>query len=151
MRRTIALAGVMAVLAVSMFALYAPEQDAAAAEKDEAPKADMPMTSCPRAIYAQAEALGLSEEQRTKLIEIQEQARKNALAVLTPEQRKTLAAIPDTPMAMMQACRQKCAKKMPKMQKMMSGKGKGGTMTCPMMTPAGAGGAAPGSGTKRVK
>lgn len=149
MRRTIALAGVMAVLAVSMFALYAPAQDAAAAEKDEAPKAqpkaDMPTTGCPSAIYAQAEALGLSEEQRTKLIEIQKQARENALAVLTPEQRKKMAATSDTPMAMMQACRQKCATMMPKMQKMMSGKGKGGPMTCPMM------GAAPGSGTKKVK
>ena len=66
----------------------------------------------PNAIQSQAEALGLSEEQKKQLAEIDKDAKKKALAILTPEQRKKMGDIPNEPMAMMQM-----------MQKMM----------CPMM------------------
>ena len=77
----------------------------------------------PNAIRGQAEALGLSEEQKNELAEIEKDARKKALAVLTPEQRKKMGEVPGEPMAMMQMCQQMCAKMMPMMQKMMGGKG----------------------------
>ncbi len=69
----------------------------------------------PCAVYGQAEALELSDEQKARLIEIENEARKKALAVLTPEQRKKMGDIPPKPMAMMQMCQQMCAKMMPKM------------------------------------
>ena len=86
----------------------------------------------PCAIYGQATALGLSDEQKSKLMEIENQARKKALAVLTPQQRKKMGDIPEKPLAMMQICRQMCARMMPMMQKMKAGKG-GPMMMCPMM------------------
>ena len=92
----------------------------------------------PCAVYGQAAALELSDEQKAKLVEIENEARKKALAVLTPEQRKKMGDIPDKPMDMMQMR----AKMMPMMQKMMGGKdGKGGpTMMCPMMRGTAGGG-----------
>ncbi len=77
----------------------------------------------PCAVYGQAAALGLSDEQKAKLIEIENEARKKALAVLTPQQRKKMGDVPEKPLAMMQICRQMCARMMPMMQKMMTGKG----------------------------
>ncbi len=84
----------------------------------------------PCAVYGQAQALGLSDAQRQKLVQIQTEARKKALAVLTSEQRKKLGAIPDKPMTMMQMGQQMRGKMMPMMQKMMGGK----SMSSPMMT-----------------
>lgn len=101
----------------------------------------------PCAIYGQTTALGLSDEQKSKLIEIENQARKKALAVLTAEQRKKMGDIPDKPMAMMQICRQMCARMMPMMQKMMAGKG-GPMMMCPMMQMMGGQAGASGPSTK---
>lgn len=91
-------------------------------------------TDSPCAIYGQADILKLSEEQKKKLTEIEKEARKKALAVLTDEQRKKMGDIPDKPMAMARMCQQMCSKMMPMMQKMMSGEGKAGPMImCPMM------------------
>jgi hypothetical protein len=91
-------------------------------------------TDSPCAIYGQGDILQLSEEQKKKLTEIEEEARKKALAVLTDEQRKKMGDIPDKPMAIAQMCQQMCSKMMPMMQNMMSGEGKTGPMImCPMM------------------
>ncbi len=54
---------------------------------------------CP--IYAQAETLSLSEEQKKKLVEIENEARAKARAVLTPEQQAKLLSVPDKPVKMM--------------------------------------------------
>lgn len=75
----------------------------------------------PAAILGQKEALGLSNEQVTKLLVIEKEARQKAKAVLTPEQTKKLGDVPDTPMAMVEMCQQMSSKMMPMMQKMMSG------------------------------
>ncbi len=88
----------------------------------------------PCAIYGQANVLDLSEKQKEQLIDIENEARKKALAVLTDEQKKKMGDIPDKPMAMAQMCQQMCSKMMPMMQKMMSGTGKSRPMMmCPMM------------------
>jgi len=88
----------------------------------------------PCAIYGQAEPLKLSEEQKKKLIDIENDARKKAFAVLTDEQKKKMGDIPEKPIAMVQMCQQMCSKMMPMMQNMMSGEGKTGPMMmCPMM------------------
>ena len=104
----------------------------------------------PCAVYGQAANLELSDEQKAKLTEIENEARKKALAVLTPEQKKKMGDIPAKPMAMMQMC----AKMMPMMQEMMGGKG-GPMMMCPMMqgmngraNREGSGTPSEGSGTK---
>ncbi|SRR5581483_925654 len=57
---------------------------------------------CP--LYAQADKLNLSEEQKKKLGEIENEARQKARAVLTPEQRAKLGNIPDKPVTMMETC-----------------------------------------------
>ena len=57
---------------------------------------------CP--IFAQAEKLGLSEEQQQKLGEIEKEARTKARAVLTPEQQAKLGPVPDKPVTMMGTC-----------------------------------------------
>ncbi len=54
---------------------------------------------CP--IFAQAEKLGLSEEQKKKLVEIENEARAKARAVLTPEQQAKLLSVPEKPVTMM--------------------------------------------------
>lgn len=57
---------------------------------------------CP--IFAQAEKLGLNEEQKKKLGQIENEARAKAQAVLTPEQQAKLGNVPDKPVTMMQTC-----------------------------------------------
>lgn len=81
--------------------------------------------------WGQAEALGLSDEQLKKLLDIENDARQKAKAVLTEEQIKKMGEIPDKPMAMMEMCQQMSSKMMPMMQKMMSSQG-GATMMCPV-------------------
>lgn len=76
----------------------------------------------PSVLRGQAEALGLSEDQKKQLAEIEKEARKKALAVLTPEQCKKMGAISDKPMPMMQMCQQMCSKMMSNMHKMMGDK-----------------------------
>lgn len=85
----------------------------------------------PATIRGQAEALGLSEEQVKKLLDIENEARQKAKTVLTEEQIKKMGEIPDKPMAMMEMCQQMSAKMMPMMQKMMGSQG-GPMMMCPM-------------------
>ena len=85
----------------------------------------------PYAIHGQAADLGLSEKQKKKLIEIENEARKKAVAVLTSKQRKKMGDIPDKPLVMTQMCQQMCARMAPMMHKM-AGKG-GPMMMCPMM------------------
>ncbi len=88
----------------------------------------------PGALYGQAQKLNLSEKQKARLVAIETKARKEALAVLTAQQKKKLGTIPQKPMVMAQMCQQMRAKMMPMMQKMMNGKGKSGSMmTCPVM------------------
>ncbi|MDR3603228.1 MAG: hypothetical protein P4L38_01245 [Syntrophaceae bacterium] len=88
----------------------------------------------PAAISGQAEALGLSDDQKQKLLDIEKEARQKARSVLTEEQTKKMGDITDKPMAMMEMCQQMCGKMMPMMQKMMGGGGpQGGQNMCPMM------------------
>jgi YHS domain-containing protein len=88
----------------------------------------------PEAIYAQAETLGLSEQQKKQLTDIQNEARKKALAVLTTEQREKIGDIPDEPVTMAGMCQKMSRKMMPMMHKMMGDKGAAGSMMmCPMM------------------
>ena len=75
----------------------------------------------PAAIRGQAESLGLSDEQKQKLLDIEKEARQKARSVLTEEQTNKMGEIPDTPMAMMEMCQQMSAKMMPMMQRMMGG------------------------------
>ena len=82
----------------------------------------------PCAIYGQADILKLSEEQKKKLVEIENGVRKKALAVLTDEQKKKLGDIPEKPMAMARMCQQVCSKMMPMMQEMMGSEGNPGPM-----------------------
>lgn len=58
----------------------------------------------PTVLYASAQELGLSEEQKAKLLAITAESRRNALAVLTAEQRKQLGVISDEPITMSQIC-----------------------------------------------
>ena len=89
----------------------------------------------PAAIRGQAETLGLSDEQKQKLLHIENEARQKARSLLTEEQTKKMGEIPDTPMAMVEMCQQMSAKMMPMMQKMMGGgsPGQQPMMMCPMM------------------
>ncbi|MEW6136917.1 MAG: Spy/CpxP family protein refolding chaperone [Thermodesulfobacteriota bacterium] len=95
----------------------------------------------PAAIRGQAESLGLSDEQKQKLLDIENEARQKARSVLTEEQIKKMGEVPDKPIAMMEMCQQMSAKMMPMMQqmmpmmqKMMSGgsPGQQPMMMCPM-------------------
>jgi YHS domain-containing protein len=56
----------------------------------------------PGAVYGQAEALGLSEEQKRRLDMIQKEARNKALAVLTAQQRAKLGDVPKEPVTLME-------------------------------------------------
>ncbi len=220
MRRTITLASVSAVLALSMFGVHALAEDTAGGEKGKEAKAQqrtpLPMMGCrpgcgmrqssaasaggrtadpaagrprwmktaqeagitpgmmrhcrmmmstplvadsPSGICGQAAILGLSEEQKKELIEIEKEANKEALAVLTPEQREKLGGIPAKPVTMMQMCQQMCARMAPLMRKTTSDKGgPGPMMMCPMMhmmrgesAPTDSGAKPQGSGPKQDK
>ena len=85
----------------------------------------------PAAIRGQAEALGLSDEQKQKLLDIENEARQKAKTVLTEEQVRKLGEVPEKPMAMMEMCQQMSSKMMPMMQKMMGSQGSP-MMMCPM-------------------
>jgi hypothetical protein len=54
----------------------------------------------PGALYGQALALRLSEEQKKRLAAIQSEARRKAIEVLTDDQAKKLRELPDKPMSM---------------------------------------------------
>lgn len=73
----------------------------------------------PAAIRGQAESLGLSDEQKQQLLDIEKEAREKARSVLTEEQTKRMGPIPETPMAMIEMCQEMPAKMMPVMQQMM--------------------------------
>ena len=77
----------------------------------------------PAIILAQAESLGLSEEQKQKLSDIENEARQKARSVLTAEQTKSMGEIPDEPVAIMEMCQQMCAEMAPMMRMMMGGQG----------------------------
>jgi YHS domain-containing protein len=95
----------------------------------------------PCAIYGQANALKLSENQKKQLMDIENEARKKALAVLTDEQKKNMGDIPEKPMTMFQMCQQICPKMMSSegktgmcpMMQMMGDKGQEGSMVCPQI------------------
>lgn len=85
--------------------------------------------SDPAAILALKDQLKLTEAQATQLDAINKEARDKAAAVLTVEQTKTLAAMPQTPQTMKDMHEQM----MGHMQKMMGGKMGDQPMSCPMM------------------
>jgi hypothetical protein len=58
----------------------------------------------PAALQVQKDKLQLSEEQVSKLREIEKEARQKALALLTPQQRTALGDIPDKPLVMVEMC-----------------------------------------------
>ena len=80
------------------------------------------------AILGQADALGLSQEQRQKLSDILKESREKAMNVLTEEQRGKMGRITDKPMTMMEMCQSMRGRMM---QKNMGGM-PGGGMMCPM-------------------
>jgi hypothetical protein len=84
----------------------------------------------PSSLHAQADKLGLNEDQKKKLGEIENEAREKARAVLTPEQRAKLGNVPDKPVTMMETC---------PMSKMMGDGPMKGQMMCPMMGMMGGG------------
>ena len=65
----------------------------------------------PSAILARTKALNLTAEQNRKLLEIERQARKKALAVLTPQQRKKLGNVSVAPISMASVCKNTCGTK----------------------------------------
>jgi YHS domain-containing protein len=64
----------------------------------------------PMAIMARTKVLSLTTEQNRKLLEIERQARKKALAVLTPGQRKKLGNVSVAPISMASLCQTMCGK-----------------------------------------
>jgi hypothetical protein len=87
----------------------------------------------PSAIRGQPKSFGLSDEQKQKLLDIENEARQKAKSVLTVEQITKMGEVPEKPMAMMEMCQQMSAKMMPMMQRMMGGGSpQGGPMMCPM-------------------
>ena len=86
----------------------------------------------PAVILGQAERLNLSDEQKSKLMEIQESARKQAVAVLNAQQTKTLGEIPSMPMSMMKYMKQMHEKIRPVVRKRID-EGAEMPMYCPMM------------------
>ena len=88
----------------------------------------------PSAIIAQAESLGLSDEQLKKLRDIENEARQKAKTVLTKEQIKKMGEVPDKPMPMTEMCETMYAKVIPSMEKMTEASSQGGPMMMwPMM------------------
>ncbi|QDT16586.1 hypothetical protein CA12_26920 [Alienimonas californiensis] len=61
----------------------------------------------PPLLLAQADELGLSEDQRNSLREIAEAARKQAREALTAEQREELGKMPEGPLSPMQIAKQR--------------------------------------------
>ena len=107
----------------------------------------------PSAVIAQAESLGLSDEQVKRLREIEKEARQKARTVLTEEQIKKMGEVPDKPMPMTEICETMYAKVMPSMEKMTEASSQGGPMMMwPMMRMMmGGQGATQGPGTKQDK
>jgi YHS domain-containing protein len=64
----------------------------------------------PSAILARTKTLSLTAEQNRKLLEIERHARKMALAVLTPGQRKKLGNVSVAPISMALLCQNMCGK-----------------------------------------
>ncbi len=58
----------------------------------------------PAVILGQADALGLSQQQRQELDDILKQAREKARNVLTEEQKQKMGKTADKPMTMMEMC-----------------------------------------------
>jgi hypothetical protein len=77
----------------------------------------------PALLVFQADELGLTEEQKKQLEDIEKSAREKGRNVLTPEQQEKLKAAPEGPLSMMDLC-------MLRMKKMTQQE-KGGPM-CPM-------------------
>jgi hypothetical protein len=83
----------------------------------------------PCALYGQAQSLGLNDEQKKRLGEIEKEGREKALAVLSDEQRIKLGTVPSNPVSMIQMG----AQMMPQMQQMMGDKDMQQMMNmCPM-------------------
>jgi hypothetical protein len=85
----------------------------------------------PQALLANQADLDLSQEQAQQVERIAEQARQDALAVLTDAQRKQLEAIGDEPTGMMQM-HQQMMKRMKARMKQTGGQDKQMMMGCPM-------------------
>lgn len=78
----------------------------------------------PALLLARAEELKLTKDQRQRLEQAVESARRQARQVLTAEQRKELEDAPEGPLTMMDLCMLR--------MKEMKGKPKGKEMMCPM-------------------
>jgi len=86
----------------------------------------------PAVLLGMAKDLGLSDEQKDKLTDIQKEARGKAKAVLTEQQQKKVGTVSEKPMAMMECMKQMHEKMKPVMAKMKM-EGKMMPMACPMM------------------
>ncbi len=78
----------------------------------------------PAAVLAVRDELKLTDDQAAKIATISEKARQDTMAVLTPEQKKTIESLAGTPATMMDMSMD--------MHRMTAGSGKG-MMLCPMM------------------
>jgi hypothetical protein len=137
MKRTLWIpAGIIVVAAAGLAQAQDKEKPAQKADESAKPKmqSQCPMMASmkgmktfadsPAVLLSQAEELGLSEGQKKRLQEIQEQARQDARDVLTIKQQETLKESPKGPLSMMDLG-------MMRMKKMMRQKEQKGMM-CPM-------------------
>ncbi len=75
----------------------------------------------PAAILGQADALGLSKEQRQKLSDSLKESREKANSILTEDQKKKMGKISSKPMTMMEMWQSMCGKMGPMMKEKMKG------------------------------
>ena len=125
--------GVFIVLVVSLIVSMAIARDTENKKHQDKDVAKCMMRQCkmitgapiyfdsPAVILGRAETLKLSAEQKGLLKKIEDDARKKALGLLTPEQREKLGEIPAKPITLAQLC-----------GKMPCGKSKNGTVVCPI-------------------
>jgi len=82
----------------------------------------------PAALYGQADELKLTTMQKAQLMAIIQKSRKDALAILSPEQKTILGPVPDMATSMLDICREIQLK----MKEMKRTKNPGRRLTCPM-------------------
>ncbi|HOX05693.1 MAG TPA: hypothetical protein PK280_04755 [Planctomycetota bacterium] len=83
----------------------------------------------PEMLIGQAEALVLTDDQKTRLIGVVKDSRTKAVVVLTDAQRTALGPVPEKPMTMMEVRSEMMKKMAPAMEKAGKGRGVDSAMT----------------------
>jgi hypothetical protein len=102
---------------------------------EETMKAHMAMMKAPlyldspEMLLGQADALGLTDDQKAQLTEVVSESRAKAAAVLTEAQVAQLGPVAEKPMTLMEMRAEMMKKMAPMMEKMGKEKGMGGTLT----------------------